>query len=358
LLFVLGSTTLSFTNEGDARYQAQIVNMFKDARKDLFNGDVLRTLIFFSLAFGLIYLYLKDNIKKAYYLIAGLLVLVVIDSWTVNRRYLDEDRWINSYTNNVFKMRQADAQIKQLEPNGRGYYRVFDFSVSSFNDAFPSYFHNNIGGYHGAKLQRYQDMIDFHIGKGKPGVLNMLNAKYIIDREQKLLPNPQACGSSWFVSKVHYVNTPNEEIEMLDTLNTANSAVVLKSEFEDALQGFSVGDGVGDISMIQYEPDHLVYKSNSASQQLAVFSEVWYGPDKGWNVRIDGNPAKMLRANYILRALVIPPGEHEITFTFEPKAKASVVSLASSGIIFLLLVVAVVFGVLGKDMPFLPNKEK
>ncbi len=344
LVFALiGGELLSFRSVSDERYPANILSILVNARKSAMQADAFRSLAFCLAGAGVLWAILKYKITSTPVAVGLLTLLVTIDLWTVDRRYIDASDYASTseYSNNLAE-RPVDSQIKQMEPNGRGYYRVLDLSISTFNSAHSSYHHNTIGGYHAAKLQRYQDLIDRYLSKGQGPVLNMLNGKYIITRDQQLSINQQALGNAWFVNDIQYVNTPNEEIDALASINPAQQAVVLKDEFAETLDGFTPGNGSGTIALVDYVPDHLTYKTNSSTPQLAIFSETWYGPDKGWKVTIDGNPANMIRANYILRGLVVPAGEHEIVFSFQPHAKGSTLSLIAS---LLLLLGCVVGGI-------------
>lgn len=335
---LLGPGFFDFTSPGDARYQESIQSVFIEDRKDLMRRDSLRSLLLILLSGGLLWAHLKNHLQQAtVYGVIGLLVL--FDLWTVGRRYLNNNNFVTErqYEQN-FAPRPVDEQIKQQEPKGRGYYRVFDLSVNTFNSSSTSYHHNTIGGYNAAKLQRYQDMIDYHISQGNQKVLNMLNTKYIITREGQVSINPGALGNAWFVDSLIIVTTPRQEIEALNDFNPATDAVVLAEEFGDYLSGFSPASPGGTIELTKYEPTRLVYQANVPSEDLAVFSEAWYGPDKGWSATIDGEPAKHIRTNYSLRALKVPAGQHEIVFTFTPQTKGGPISLLSSLLILLGLV--------------------
>lgn len=340
----LGSILYDFTAAVDAQYaQAGLVDALLEDRKSLFRKDAIRSLLFVLLTTGLIWLFVKGKIKN-YILVAAIGLLCVIDLWGVGKRYVDKSSFITSasYSEN-FEPRPIDQQIMNAEPTGRGFYRVFDLSINTFNSNAASHFHNTIGGYHPAKLQRYQDLIDRHISRGNPSVLNMLNTKYIINQQGQLQTNPGALGNVWFVESIQNVTTPNEEIDGLTGLDPANTALVLNGEFGKQAGWFDPQKN-GSIELVDYKPHHLTYQSNAASDQLAVFSEIWYGPDKGWNSYIDGEPAEHLRANYVLRAMKVPSGAHQIEFKFEPKSYTfgKLISYSSS-----ILIILLVFGLLG-----------
>lgn len=335
---LLGPFIFDFVGQNDSRLEQYGFNptaLIED-RQSLMMKDSLRSLLFILLAAGSIWAYLNKKIKKSY-LIVGLAALVILDLWSIGQRYLSAGDFSTTpqETKNPTP-RTVDQQILNLEPNGRGFYRVFDTSIDPYNNSSTSYFHNTVGGYSPAKLQRAQDLIDYHLSKGNQQVFDMFNTKYFITQQQELQQNPGALGNAWFVETIKKVNTPNEEIEALTNFNPAEEAVILDDEFSNYIGEFDPQRN-GNISLSQYRPDQLIYASNASSDQLAVFSEVWYGPSKGWQAYIDGNPVEHVRANYILRALKVPAGQHTIEFKFEPGlyAVGESVSLISSLLIIL-----------------------
>jgi hypothetical protein len=245
--------------------------------------------------------------------------LTIGDLWAVGRRYIKPANFVTERTyDESFSPRPADTQILAQETN-RGAYRVFDLSADPWNNALQSYYHNSVGGYSAAKLQRYQDLIDYHISQNNQSVLNMLNTKYIITREGQVQGNPGALGTAWLVDNIQKVNTPNEEIAALGNFDPGTTAVVLDSEFENYIGSFDPQKG-GSIRLQNYDPQQMVYEFNASSEQLAVFSEIWYPPSKGWKAFIDGEETPFIRANYALRALRVPAGQHTIEFKFEPRS--------------------------------------
>ena len=336
---VAGSGFYDFRSAGDARYQDEIVRFFVEDRKALMQADAWRTLAFIIVAGALMWAYLTERMQKLPVVLA-LTVLTVADFWMIDRRYINAGSFVNAqqYEQN-FQPRPVDQQIMQQEPRGRGYYRVLDLSINTFNSSATSYYHNTIGGYSPVKLQRIQDVIDRHISQNNQAVLNMLNTKYVIGQNGQLSQNPNALGTAWFVEKIIEVNSPNEEISALSNFSPGQEAIVLRSAFSDYLNGFTAGNGQGTITLTEYAPNALTYQSNTSQEQLAVFSEVWYGPDKGWTVTIDGEPAEHIRANYLLRAMRVPAGEHTIRFEFDPATvygTRNMIARLSSGIILLL----------------------
>lgn len=350
MLFValLGTTFFDFSYASDARYNnEQFVDMLVETRKSLLQKDAFRSLIFVLLAAGVIWAFIKEKIKRPLF-IAGIAIVVLTDLLGVSLRYLDHNSFQLAKRVQKVTPRPVDQQILSVEKE-RGAYRVLDLSINTFSRASTSYFHNTVGGYHPAKLQRIQDIIDAYFnGQINMGVINMLNTKYVIQRQKEqntdiVQPNPGALGNAWFVDTIRTVATPNEEIDALGQINTATTAVVLDSEFDGYIGDFQPTKN-GSISMLEYAPNRIVYETKTGSEQFAVFSEAWYGPDKGWKVKIDNEPAKHIRANYMLRAMRIPSGEHKIEFYFEPDEyyKSTKVSKASSW--FSLLIVLAIFG--------------
>ncbi|MBU3927947.1 MAG: YfhO family protein [Bacteroidetes bacterium] len=324
-------------------------------RVAIFRADALRSLFFIVAAAALIYFYLLNKIKRTW-LIAGVAVLVLIDMFGVNRRYLNNDNFVRASQVDVpFKPSKANLFIlNDKDPD----FRVLDITQSTFNDASTSYFHKSIGGYHGAKLQRYQDIIEYYMQgeiesiykvlSDKPTmekinnlfyqqqVLNMLNTKYVIyNPDGQPLINPAAFGGAWFVDTAVVVNSPDEEIAALAKVDLRTVAVV---DQRFAKQLARIGqDDESAIQLTDYQPNHLTYQTESAGDRLAVFSEIYFA--NGWNAYLDGVKAPYLRANYILRAMNIPAGKHTVDFKFEPAVwkVGEPISLVASLILILLM---------------------
>jgi hypothetical protein len=336
LLFALAPTMFfDFTSPNDNQYGDALSNALQVDRASIFQADAFRSLILILLAATSIWLYLSNTLKRLpAILIIG--VLILGDMWVVNKRYLNNDNFkakrkvVQPYTPST-----ADNQIlRDTDPN----YRVYNTTVSPFNDASTSYFHKSIGGYHGAKLRRYQELIDYHISKGNMQVLNMLNTKYFIVKGQNgpvAQLNSGALGNAWFVNEIIKAENADKEIETLGQINT-NTQVVIDDRF-DTPENISF-DSTASISLTSYKANHLIYESNSSKEQFAVFSEIYY--DKGWNAYIDGNLVPHIRGNYVLRAMIIPSGQHTIEFKFEPKTHytGENISLASSLLLLLFLI--------------------
>ncbi|HAY71960.1 MAG TPA: hypothetical protein DCX89_08720, partial [Saprospirales bacterium] len=339
ILAIVGPSLFDFSAPGDDQLsQANILVETIATRKALLTSDSFRSFFLMLLAAGSIWLYLKNKIKlNVVILIIGLLAFG--DLFVVNKRYINSEDFVNkSRASAVFNPRDVDNQILQDQDP---HYRVLDLSINTFNSSMSSYYHKTIGGYHAAKLQRYQDLIDRHITKGNMSVLNMLNAKYVIQGQpgqESVQVNDRALGNAWFVDSLVVVKNANEEIDSLSNFNPGNKAYI-HEEFESYLEGFDPVKS-GNISLTKYTPDILTYESNAGSDQFAVFSEIWYGPDKGWKAFIDGKETDFIRVNYALRGLKVPSGKHEIIFEFKPTSYylGENISLMSSGLLLLLLI--------------------
>ncbi|MCQ2227717.1 MAG: YfhO family protein [Bacteroidales bacterium] len=328
-----------------------------DARIELTRSDALRSAVFIILASSALWFFstrtLSDKIAMS-----TIIVLVLIDLWQIDRRYLGDKNF--SAKANVkqseFVLSEADKAIMaDKQPH-----RVMSLYVNPFNEVRTSYFHQSVGGYHGAKLRRYQDVIDRYLVTeyqmlvgalqnqdyegidrvlGSSAALNMLNTKYFIyNPQQKPLVNPYTLGAAWFVDAVAKAETPDEAIKMIGAEDLATTAIIEGAEMH------SQADSTSTIVRTRYAPDALEYQTKSATERVAVFSEIFY--DKGWKAYIDGNEAEIVRANYILRALQVPAGEHTIRFEFRPQSYAigNVISIVASIIIALLVIAAAVYG--------------
>ena len=308
------------------------IDALQSDRAGLLSTDAWRSFIFIALTFGTLFLFLKNQLKSIHViLIVG--VLVLADMWTVNKRYLNDDNFASKRkVEKPYQASQADQQIlNDKDPN----FRVFNQTVSTFNDASTSYFHKSIGGYHGAKLKRYQELIENHIAKGNMAVLNMLNTKYFISQQGQVQQNPGAMGNAWFVNNVNIVANADAEIAALNGFNPDSTAIVDLRFSEQIIDNLDNSNTA--INLEEYKPNYLKYTSSSAKDGIAIFSEIYY--DKGWNAYIDGKLKPHFRANYVLRGMQIPAGNHLVEFKFEPSTykTGETVALASSVTLLLLL---------------------
>ena len=331
-------------------FTPQLLGALRADRADLLRNDVWRGLLFIGAALGALYFYLKGKLSAGP---AGALMvlLVLVDLWGVDKRYLGNDKFQDETIAQAFQPSPADqAVLKDSDLS----YRVLNLQ-NPFNEAQTSYFHKSIGGYHGAKLRRYQDLIERQISTNNQQVLNMLNMRYLItgDAKQPVQRNPGALGNAWFVSEVQAVKSPDEEMAALSTLSPATVAVVDASKFPQ--QKAATYDITGStIALTSYSPDELQYRYNAKSAGLVVFSEIYFAD--GWQAFIDGKPAPHLRADYVLRALQVPAGAHTVSFKFEPKSYSigNGVSLASSIALLLVLVGAGVYAFRRKPVADVP----
>ena len=320
------------------QFDALIYNL-ELARVSIFKADAIRSALFIAIAAGLLWLYSRSKVNRLL-VTAGIVVLIAADMIPIAHRYLNNDNFVSkSLVNNPYQPTEANKLImKDNDPN----FRVFNMSVSTFQEASTSYFHKSIGGYHGAKLRRYQELIENHLSKRNDQVLNMLNAKYFIgmgqDRQPVVQINMGALGHAWFVEEHEMVANADEEIAALTAFFPEKTAIV-DQRFSANLEGFThAADSNARIELTEYQPNKLKYSYSSASDQLTVFSEIYY--DKGWNAYLDGKKVDHFRVNYVLRAMVVPAGNHEIEFRFEPKVYAvgEKVSFAGSLLLILMLV--------------------
>ena len=325
LVVLVMSGSFEYSGASDRQMAAQYGNqweMIKDVlvsdRAELLRSDSWRSLIFILLTAAVLWLYNNEKLKKAW-VAAGLVgMMVLVDLWGVDRRYLNNDNFTEKRQLEV-KRDQWDYELDELAARyGDHDYRVLNLAVNTYNDSKPSAFHNQIGGYSAAKLSRYQNLIDFSLSRHiKPEVLAMLNTRYVVTQNGQVQRLPEALGNCWLVSDVKAVGNANEEILALNDINPAVTAVVNTQEFT-LPDNESVKDSNDYIELVpqgKFNPEYLQYKSHTSGEQLAVFSEIYYKPD--WFAYIDGKPAEYIRANYVLRAMLIPAGDHIIEFKNE-----------------------------------------
>jgi len=329
LLAALFGGIFSYSGPSDARLTSQypnwLLSALRDTRESLLRADAFRSFFFISSTLVVIFFYLKGRINER--LSIGIMsVLVLLDLWAIDRRFLNDENYSRNPQRNYFQATEADQFILQ-DPSLS--YRVYNIQ-NPFNEARTSYHHQSVGGYHGAKLGRYQDMIDRYLGNarnqviaelqsGQPEfddfkILNMLNAKYIIagSGRNAVIKNKNALGNAWFIEKVIKVNSPNEAIDKVGEIDPATTAVINASEFDIFETNFNPQ---GKIELVDCQPNYLKYTCETPKKAFAVFSEIYY--PEGWQANIDGKPAQHVRVNYILRGMEIPAGEHVIEFEFE-----------------------------------------
>ncbi|KWW29882.1 MAG: hypothetical protein F083_1344 [bacterium F083] len=389
LLFYLAPKTFfSFLSQGEAEQfaamskgkdgavYAQFASQLEDVRVAIFRKDALRSLLFIILAAVPLFLYGKGKLKGqiAFPILA---VLVLADMFPVDKRYLNNEKFVSKEQySKPFTASAADQYI--LNDNDLDF-RVADITKDMFNDASTCYFHKSLGGYSGAKLRRYQDVISQYLGSelnqlrgaktaqdlmlslSQQKVINMLNTKYVIfNPNAQPFPNANALGNAWVVNDIRWVSTPNEEIDAIAETNLAHAAIINR-EFAQQVGNYQLTDSiVPEVTLEDYQPNRLTYRFRPALRQaqgpqdanyLVVFSEIW--TEKGWKMYVDGQEQPLLRANYILRAALIPGGEHDIVMEYAPKAYkvGNTVSFVSSLIMILGLIGALIY-------TFKPKKEE
>ncbi len=337
----------NFSGANDAMYaQAygdEFIRTLKIDREALYTSDVLRSMLFVGLTFAVLFLFVKNMMKETTAIIA-VGVLMVFDLFMVDKRY------VNNNPDQFRSAREVDMPFEPTEADQRiladtTHFRVFELE-GGMSSARTSFFHKSIGGYHAAKPRRMQQLFDYQIAKNNVRVLNMLNVKYVIQSDengQKIaLQNPAANGNAWFVEKIKFVNSANEEMKALDSLDNKNEVVMNEKNYVDYFKGTKFNgqfkkDSLASIQLVSYEPNQLKYVSNNSNEGFAVFSEMYY--QNGWKATIDGKEAQILNVNYVLRGLKVPSGKHTIEFKFEPqvvKTGSTIALMSSIGMILLI----------------------
>jgi len=341
-----------------AEHVGPLMTNLTEMRQAMFTSDALRSFYIILVGTGVLLAFAYGKLKKEY-AIAIILVICLVDLWTVNKRYLNDEMFVpKSEREAPQQMTQADEQIlrdKSLD------YRVLNLASNTFNENETSYYHKSIGGYHAAKLRRYQEMIEQYIspemqqmfkavseaggdmtkisGDSIWPVLNMLNTKYMIfplqGGQTVPLQNPYTYGNAWFIDKIQYVANANEEMAAVGQLNLRHEAVA-DAKFKAQLGEAMEQDSVSIVTIKGYEPNELSYEVNSGKGGVVVFSEIYY---PGWTATIDGQPAELGRVNYILRALNVKSGKHDVVLTFKPKSVNTTETIAYISYVILMLVV-------------------
>ncbi len=352
----------NFTGGEDAQMQPEMVKLLKEDRASLAISSGLKSLVYILLAAALLWAFIKDKIKMPV-LVGGLGLLIAIDLIPVSMNYLNDKNYMEAGDyDNELAPREVDRQIlKDPDP----YYRVLDLSRNTYNDAVQAYFHKCVGGYHPAKMEIYQDLIDRQMSRGfNAQVLNMLNTKYIIVGGQKrapgVIPNPTACGNAWFVDEVKWANTADEEMNGLNAPNIGDTTImpnafdpkktaVMRATFKDVMGNNTFGkDSTAYVKLAKYGLDDISFTSSNSKNGLAVFSDIYYS--KGWTATVDGKETPIMKADYVLRAIMIPAGQHTIAFHFAPKSFYTGQKIAMiSSILLILLCLAALYPLVKKD---------
>jgi Bacterial membrane protein YfhO len=358
LMIGAGVTTLlcfmamgvSVVGKNDAQLQPELVQMLQDDRSALIRADVFRSLLLVFGAASLIWLYLNNRLKATYAVI-GIGILTLGDSWTIGKRIIYNEKFETPAEAKAdLQPNAADKKI-MLDPDP--HYRVLELTGGNpFQNARASNFHKSIGGYHAAKLMRFQEVVDTYLGKFEKDIpilqqkmmplYGMLNVKYIMmgEEEKDIQQNPFALGNAWFVKNIQLADNADKELAMIGSINPRYDVVIQKSNMA-ILNNFTPQyDSTATIKLTSYHPDKLEYQSSTKSDQLAVFSEIYYPMEKGWNMTIDGQPTVFVKANYIVRAAKIPAGNHKIVMWYAPKsyfAGETISYIASGGLILAFL---------------------
>jgi hypothetical protein len=335
--FLLAHVFSTFEGIRDNNYKdlVGLIDAVIADRKAMLLSDTIRSLVLVILTGGILWLFLKDKLKKNL-VIVGLGVLVLFDLISVDKRYVNQEDFTNSRrVDKPFVASNVDKQILQ----DTTHFRVGNFVGNPMQDGTTSYFHQSIGGYHAAKMGRYSELFEYQIAKNNMQVLNMLNTKYFIiadnKGEKQAQLNPYANGNAWFVNEIKLVDSANKEMMALDSLQTKFEAVIDIRQLDQTINLTFDKDSTATIGLKKYDVTELTYESKTNKKQFAVFSEIFY--KDGWNAYVDGQLIPHYRVNYVLRGMIVPGGNHTITFKFEPKViqKGGLISLISYIILIL-----------------------
>ena len=336
LLYALSFSTFDGIRDASYSEYEGLLDAVKADRLSMLYSDSFRSIVLIGVGFVVLWLFLKQQLKYTTSIIA-FAVLILFDLVQVNLRYVNADDFKEARAiDKPFKASTADLQILK----DKSHYRVANFSTDPFQDGRTSYFHKSIGGYHAAKVGRYQDLIEFQLSKQNMQVYNMLNVKYFIipgdDGEEVAQQNPDANGNAWFVKNIKYVQTADQEIRALDSTLTKSTVVVNENNIHKKINFSTEVDSLAYIRLTEYSLNSLTYETSSKFDEFSVFSEIYY--KNGWNAYIDGELQPYTNVNYILRGMEIPKGEHIIKFTFEPSVikTGNTISLISYALMLLI----------------------
>ena len=368
LMLVFGKSLLGFYTEMEKRYLPQyLLDYLIDERHGMFREDSIKAIFYVGAVLGVLFLTMKQKLTQN---IALIIIGAVsfFDLWSVNKRYLNNDNFVdkefvqepfvtevsdylvekagdNTEVQRLLAQAEMNKTLSILTEKDKGHYRIFNSITSPFNETTTSYFKSSVGGYHAVKLRRYDDLINEYFSetdnKKTLSILNMLNTKYILLgslQEPRAEINPNANGNAWFVSDIQFVKTPNEDIKAVGEIDNKKTAVV-SVEDQKYFEGKNLqSDSTAVIELKNYQPNQLEFKTQSKTPQLAVFSEIYY--PKGWKMLLDGKEVPYIKANYLLRAVFVPAGNHEVRMVFEPEVieKGKMISMSAFGIFLLLSV--------------------
>ena len=363
ILILFGKTILGFHTDLEGQYlPSYLLDYLVGERYSMFRTDAIKAILYVLITAGAMFMVMKQKLNQNIALII-IGVVSLFDLWTVNKRYLNNDNFAdkifarnpfiteasesflaksngNSYIEGLLQQAPVNQALESIAKADKSHYRVFNTLLGPFNETNTSYFVSSVGGYSAAKLRRYDDLINKYFnGGGDPNILNMLNTKYVLVADKTGIQpkeNPFANGPAWFVSEVKIAGTPNEEIDLISKVDNKKVAVIGKED-EKYLNGKTLqADTAAKIAVKTYQPNEIVYQTSSATPQLAVMSEIYY--PHGWKFYIDGKETDYIKADYLLRAVHVPAGKHEIRMAFEPEViqKGKTISLASAGLFILL----------------------
>lgn len=363
ILILFGKTILGFHTGLEGQYlPSYLLDYLVGERYSMFRTDAIKAILYVLITAGAMFMVMKQKLNQNIALII-IGVISLFDLWTVNKRYLNNDNFAdkmfarnpfiteasesylaksngNSYIEGLLQQAPVNQALESIAKADKSHYRVFNTLLGPFNETNTSYFVSSVGGYSAAKLRRYDDLINKYFnGGGDPNILNMLNTKYVLVADKTGIQpkeNPFANGPAWFVSEVKIAGTPNEEIDLISKVDNKKVAVIGKED-EKYLNGKTLqADPAATIAVKTYQPNEIVYQTSSATPQLAVMSEIYY--PHGWKFYIDGKETDYIKADYLLRAVHVPAGKHEIRMAFEPEViqKGKTISLASAGLFILL----------------------
>ena len=368
LILVFGKSLLGFYTETEKRYlPPYLLDYLIDERYGMFKEDSIKAIFYVGAVLGVLFLTMKQKLTQN---IALIIIGAVsfFDLWLVNKRYLNNDNFVdkefvqepfvtevsdylvekagdNTEVQRLLAQAEMNKTLSILTEKDKGHYRIFNSITSPFNETTTSHFKSSVGGYHAVKLRRYDDLINEYFSetdnKKTLNILNMLNTKYILLgslQEPRAEINSNANGNAWFVSDIQYVKTPNEEIKAVGEIDNKKTAVVLVED-QKYFEGKNLqSDSTAVIELKNYQPNQLEFKTQSKTPQLAVFSEIYY--PKGWKMLLDGKEVPYIKANYLLRAVFVPAGNHEVRMVFEPEVieKGKMISMSAFGIFLLLSV--------------------
>ena len=366
LLLVFGKSILGFHTDSEKTYlPPYLLDFLVDERFKMFRIDAIKAIVYVAITAGVLFLSLKKKLSQnTAIIVIGLVSL--FDLWSVNKRYLNNDNFVDkAFAENPFQTENSDLLMQKVGENSnlqsllanakinqtletiaekdKTHYRIYNQTLGTFSETNTSYFKSSIGGYHAVKLRRYDDLINEYFSKMDtvriPKILNMLNTKYMIfgnAEKPDAVVNPNANGNAWFVSNVKFVENPNEEIKQIGEIDSKKVAIVSKDDQKYFEGKQMAADSTAILNLTKYQPNELEFKTQSKTPQLAVFSEIYY--PKGWKMLIDGNEVPYIKANYLLRAVHVPAGNHMVKMVFEPAviAKGKLISMIAFGLFLLL----------------------